>query len=63
MPVIVKTLAGASHEIEVEPEEKIRNVKTLIQKAEGTNPDDQVLIYAGRQLEDNMTLADYRCDL
>ena len=59
MNIYIKTLTGKTITIEVEPDETIENLKAKIQAREGIQPDQQHIIYAGRQLENNETLADY----
>ena len=57
--VYVKTLTSKIIVLNVEYDDAIEYVKSLIHLSEGIPPSEQRLVFAGKQLEDNRTIGDY----
>ena len=58
MQIFIKTLKGETFTLDVEPNYTIEQVKEILQHKNGLPPDNQRLIFKGRQLEDEKRLAD-----
>lgn len=59
MQIFVKLPSERTLTLEVEPGDRIYNVKQKIHDKEGIPPHQQKLTFNGQELEDNCTLADY----
>uniref|UniRef100_A0A4W6BNC0 Ubiquitin-like protein NEDD8 n=1 Tax=Lates calcarifer TaxID=8187 RepID=A0A4W6BNC0_LATCA len=63
MLIKVKTLTGKEIEIDIEPTDKVHDdllFSHLVEEKEGIPPQQQRLIYSGKQMNDEKTAADYK---
>ena len=59
MQIFVTSLVGRTITLEVERSDSIESVKAKIEKSEGLKPEEQRLIYAGKELLTGRTIEDY----
>jgi len=57
--IFVQSLAGRTLTLDVRPHDLISDVKSMIQAKDGTPVNAQRLLFGGKQLEDERTIADY----
>lgn len=60
MLIKVKTLTGKEIEIDIEPTDKVERIKERVEEKEGIPPQQQRLIYSGKQMNDEKTASDYK---
>ncbi|CAN6674617.1 NEDD8-like protein Rub1p [Trichomonascus vanleenenianus] len=62
MLVKVKTLTGKEIDMEIEQTDKIARLKERVEELEGIPPSQQRLIYTGKQMDDDQTVAFYKLE-
>lgn len=59
LQVHVKTFAGKTITVEVEPDESIESLKNKLQSKEGIPINQQRILFGGKQLDSKKTISDY----
>lgn len=60
MQIKIKTLTGKEIELDIEPTDKVERIKEKVEEKEGIPPPQQRLIYAGKQMNDEKSVQDYK---
>ena len=60
MMIKIKLLNGQFKTVELEPSDKVLKLKEILEESEGISPDQQRLIYAGKQLQEDKTLEEQK---
>ena len=59
LQVFVKTFAGKTLTVEVEPDESVESLKNKLQSKEGIPPNQQRILFGGKQLDSKKSISDY----
>ena len=59
MQIFIRSLSGKNLLFNVEAEDSVENLKQKLFEKDGVKPDDQRLVFGGRQLENGNKLSDY----
>eukprot|EP00292_Cryptomonas_paramecium_P032418 CAMPEP_0113681034 /NCGR_PEP_ID=MMETSP0038_2-20120614/11722_1 /TAXON_ID=2898 /ORGANISM="Cryptomonas paramecium" /LENGTH=77 /DNA_ID=CAMNT_0000599625 /DNA_START=147 /DNA_END=380 /DNA_ORIENTATION=+ /assembly_acc=CAM_ASM_000170 len=62
MQIKVKTLTGKEIEFDIEPTDTVRRIKERVEEKEGIPPQQQRLIFGGKQMHDDKTASDYNLE-
>ncbi|KAK4444295.1 ubiquitin [Podospora aff. communis PSN243] len=62
MQLKIRTLTGREIELDVEPTDKVAQIKEKVEEKEGIPPAQQRLIYGGKQMVDDKTASDYQLE-
>ncbi|GMT12910.1 hypothetical protein PFISCL1PPCAC_4207, partial [Pristionchus fissidentatus] len=60
MLIKVKTLTGKEIELDIDATDKVERMKEKVEEKEGIPPQQQRLIFAGKQMNDDKTALDYK---